>query len=363
MNVLLRDGYRTFFPWSAALGAALLGWWGAAWAGATPLPMDPKVHGAAMIYGVFGAAILGFILTAYPRQNEASPPSPAHILGMLLAHAACVVAILPFGAALPTGLRAVLAASPWALALVWAAPIAWTSLGRRWDGTTAGVPAGLLAGAAGAATFASGNLDLSLRLAIHGFAIFLLLVVLDRVLPFFSSRAVPNYAGRRLGGFAAALGSAAVLRIALPDLRILGDLALAALIARQWWGWAPWPASRVPMIGVIHLGILWILLGYAVDAAGVGPASLAAHCWLLGGVSTVWAGFTIRVTRGHGGLPIRMGWDGATILGLIQIAALVRVAAGLAGGSPLAYAIAALSAAAALLVWLGRVGPLVVRGA
>lgn len=363
MHILFREGYRLFFPWSALVGLALTVLWGGSFAGGWALPMPPQTHGVAMIFGVWGAAILGFLLTAYPRQNEAQAPGPRVLSGLLILHALSILAILPTGAMLPSLVRVVLAAAPWFAAFAWAASIARVSLGRRYDGTTAAVPFAFLAAAIAAGSFVGGAPDLGVRLAIHGFAVVAGLVVLDRVLPFFSSRLVPDYSGHRAPGFAPLLGVAVGLRVCVPTLPWLGDIALIALILRQLWGWQPWPAAREPMLGVIHLGVAWLIVGYVLDAAGVQPASLAAHAWLVGGLGTLWSGVTLRVTRGHGGQPIRMGVDGAVIVAAVQMAAMTRLLAGASSAGPAVYAAASALLAVAWIAWLVRLGPLVTRHA
>lgn len=363
MHVLFREGYRLFFPWSALVGLGLTVLWGGSFAGGWAMPMPPQTHGMAMLLGVWGAAILGFLLTAYPRQNEAAPPGRALIAGLLALHGLSILAILPTGALLPVALRVVAAAAPWLVAAGWSAMIARASLARRYDGTTAAVPIAFLAAAIAAGCFVAGATDSGVRLAIHGFAVVAGLSVLDRVLPFFSSRLVPSYTGRRAPGFTPLLVAAALLRVCVPALPWLGDIALIALILRQLWGWQPWPAAREPMLGVIHLGVAWLIVGYVLDAAGAKPASLAAHAWLLGGLGTLWAGVTMRVTRGHSGQPIHMGVDGAVIVAAVQLAAATRLFAGATAAGPGVYAVASLFLAVAWLGWLVRLGPLVARHA
>lgn len=363
MHVLFREGYRLFFPWSALVGLGLTVLWGGSFAGAWAMPMPPQTHGMAMLFGVWGAAILGFLLTAYPRQNEAAPPGPRLLSGILALHTLSILAILPIGAILPTVLRVIVAAGPWLAAAGWSAMIARASLARRYDGTTAAVPCAFLAAAIAAGCFVGGAPDVGVRLAIHGFAVVAGLAVLDRVLPFFSSRLVPNYSGHRAPAFTPLLALAVGVRVCVPTLPWVGDIALIVLILRQLWGWQPWPAAREPMLGVIHLGVAWLIVGYVLDAAGAKPASLAAHAWLLGGLGTLWAGVTMRVTRGHSGQPIHMGIDGAVIVAAVQLAAVTRLFAGASGAGPAVYAVASALLAVAWLGWLVRLGPLVTRHA
>lgn len=356
--VLLREGYRLFFPWAAVIGLLSMTAWAAGFAGWVATPFTPQVHAALMLWGAWGALLLGFLSTAFPRQTDGPAPRPAALLALLAAHVGGTVAL-----ALPgTGLGKVCVATlPWALATLGAFRLALPALGRSFDGTTAGVPFGLLGGSVAVAAFAAGNTTLGLRLGTHGFLVYLALVMLDRILPFFTARALAGADPVRFRGFAAALGGAVLLRVCVPQQPYLGDLALLVLVTRQWLGWRPWPSSRVPMIGAVHLGVAWVVAGYAVSLAGLGPPSLPYHLWLLGGLGSFWAALSLRVARGHGGLPIRMGVDGAAVVGLVSAAALTRVACTW-WPSAWHFAAAGLLLAAAFAVWLWRVGPLVRRG-
>jgi uncharacterized protein involved in response to NO len=181
---------------------------------------------------------------------------------------------------------------------------------------------------------------------------------------------VPGYDGRRLPGFLPALLLTLGARIALravPAGAALADLAAAAVLARQLWGWRPWPAVRQPLIGVLHLGVAWILAGLLLDAALVwqgGPAGLLArHLWTLGGLLTLVVGISVRVVRGHGGGALVLGVDGAVVTGLVQLAVLLRAGLPLVGvqAPTLVYGGAAGALALALLLWLVRLGPGVLR--
>jgi len=353
--VLLREGYRLFFPWAALLGLASIGGWahGLATGG---LPWTPSQHAALLLFGAWGALVLGFLMTAFPRQSGGPMPRGWHIIGMLALHAISLAAVLLPGTGYAQG---ALIAAPWALATYGAARLALPALGRGFDGTTAGVPAGLAAATVAAFLLGLGQTALALRLATHGFLVYVALVMLDRILPFFTARALAGSDPQRRPGFAAALGGATLLRVAVPEHPYLGDIALLALLLRQWHGWRPWPSSRLPMIGGIHLGVAWIVAGYVVDLVGMGPPSLPMHCWLLGGLGSFWAALSIRVTRGHGGFPILMRWDGALVHGLVQLATLLRIGAAF---EPSLFAAAGVSLALAFVAWLFRFAPLVRHG-
>jgi uncharacterized protein involved in response to NO len=363
------ESWRLFFPAAAALGVAGLGAWGAQLAGA-PLGLLPADHGAFMLWGVMGAGVHGFLLTAYARQNGAPLPSPRALYVSLAAQIAASLVLLA-RPTLPGPVTAAIVALPWALLLGWTVPIARTSLRRRWDDTTAAIPVTLVGALVGVVLHALGTASpRGLDVGVHAFLAPLALAVLDRVLPFFSAHVTPGYQGLRTPGFLGpllALSWAAALAplVALPapfDRALLPVLAFAriALLLRQWVGWRPWPAARTPMIAVLHLGVAWFVAAWALELVGA-PRSAALHALVVGGLGSLLLGVSMRVARGHGGLPMVLGRAGAALLALAQLAALARVWAGF-GGAPLPVLVgSAVALAIAFAVWLGRFGPVAAR--
>ncbi|MCK6502040.1 NnrS family protein [Myxococcota bacterium] len=360
LHHLSAEAYRPLFPLAMALGLVLTLAWALRLFGHGPA-LTPALHGLLFTWGFLGTAVLGFLLTAYPRQNDAAPPAPGLVLAVgALQAQAVVLGLLGWGPA-----AAAVFALTWLVVGGWSVTVAVPSLRRRWDATTAGAPLTLLAGAAGLALWPWWP-TLAADLGILGFLVPLALVLLDRLLPFFSSKRVPGYAGRRLPGFLPALVLALGARVALGDLpagAAAADLAAAAVLVRQIWGWRPWPAARLPLIGVLYLGVAWILAGLLLDATlillGGPPGLLARHLWTLGGLLTLVVGISVRVVRGHGGQALALGADGAAVVGLVQLAVLLRAGLPLLGvqAPALVYGGAAAALSLALLLWLVRLGP------
>lgn len=352
MAVFWTDGYRPFFLFFPVWGAIFLVAWGGALTGGPLRPAIPLAdHATVMLWGVLGSGVIGFLLTAYPRQNGAAPPRArlvgALIAGQVLAHAA--LAASWFGAA-SGGLATALGAAVWAGMLGWSVSVAAPSLRRQWEWTAAAVPAALsvaLAGWMGVRMGVAGAIDLGL----HGFLLLLALSVLDKMLPFFSLRAVPGWDGVRRPLFIPLLAAAMLIRAANG---VAGDVLLIGLLLRQWWGWQPHRGFRVPLVAVLHLGVLWITLGYGVEAFG-GPRTASIHLWGLGGLVTLILGFAARVSLGHGGKPLQLDRLGMVPLGLVQVALLLRLA--VYGGAPTLVA-SAWVLSAAFVAWTARFGPL-----
>ncbi len=336
------ESWRLYFPVATALGGAGLGLWGLQLGGWGAGGILPAQHGAFMIFGVMGTAVQGFLFTAYAKQNDAPLPGPAFLGGIGLLQVAASASFLFGGSDFGWTL---LRSAPWIGTLLWALSVAAPSLRRRWDDTTAAVP--VVLGASLCGVILKNN-----DVGVHLFLIPTALAVLDRVLPFFSSKVVPGYAGKRLPGFWGPLLLLSLLKLFVPVASLVG----LALLGRQVWGWKPWPAAKIPMIAVIYVGLLWI--GGAWLAEGLGASrSLVLHALGVGGMGSLFLGISMRVARGHSGMPVVLGRTGLGILLLAQLAAVVRLLAPVEGNSVL-YVASAVLLGMAFLVWLLRFGPI-----
>lgn len=367
-ETLRKDSYRALFFGAALWGALCMGIWTLALAGVNGIALTPTLHAEWMLWGVLGGGVLGFAGTAYPRQNQAPPPSTTVITlaailqlsgqGTLVA-SAWIPALGPVATVLGEAL--------WLGALLWVLPVARDSLRRAWDGTTFVVPVTL----AGAATSwllirLYPTPTIGVDLGVHGFLLPVAIGILDRMLPFFS-RAVPGYTGVRHRWFSVVFLGLSLARAASGAAGLSGapfDVLLAGVLVYAWTGWNPRFGIRTPMVAVLHVGLAWILLGYIADAVPLGlPRSLPIHLWLAGGMVTLLFGFGTRVTLGHSGQPIVMGGWLKTVLGLAGAAAALRVAApvvAVATGSPLYIAAGALMAGA-FVTWLAGYGRYLLR--
>lgn len=346
---LFRDAFRPFFPLAALLGAGVVGLWSLMLLGRIPV-LPPAAHAQAMVWGAYGAAIQGFLLTAYPRQNDAAPPSPRAVVIWVSAHVGVWGLALAGWAGAPTTAAATaLGAVTWGALTIWAARIAAPSLRRKWDGTTVAVP--LTLAAATVSWVISRTVDPSLGLAagLHLFLLPIALAVLDRVLPFFTSRVVPGYTGLRRPHFTVLLLLGGALHLVAPRV---ADLALAALLVWQWSGWRL--HLRPPMIGVIHVGLAWMVAGYLLDA--LSPGKTALHLWTIGGVGTLLVALTMRVTLGHSGRAVELLPVGAAVLLGVQVATIGRQL-----DVPYALPAAAAVLSLSFLGWLLQYAPIAMR--
>jgi uncharacterized protein involved in response to NO len=353
------EPWRPFFLVSFATGAVAGALWAAQLAG-LPVGMDVPTHVRLLLWGAFGAGVAGFLLTAYPRQNGLDPlPVPAvvalaaaHLLGQAL-----LLASLLRPEARPLADATTLLGSG-ALTLV-VVRMGVTAVRRSRELQPAVVALGMVALLLGQILVVASH-PAGFGVGAMGGLVLVAVGFLDRILPFFTSRVLPGYTGVRRPGFLAAWTTLSALSLAAG--RSWGapwlEAALWVLLAWAWWGWRPRAAFRVPMIAVLHLGVLWVLAGLAIDATSrVGapfPVGAGMHALLLGGVGTLFWGLSMRVALGHSGLPIRMLPAGGVAVGLLQLAVVARVASGDARVQALGASLFACSC----VLWLATFGPL-----
>ncbi|MEW5768983.1 MAG: NnrS family protein [Pseudomonadota bacterium] len=337
----------TFLP-GALISVLAVAWWladmesrrhGGGGLAPNALP-GPLLHGWLMLYGLFPFFIFGFLFTAMPNWlNGSKIARPSYAATALLMATGTLLVFLspPLGLALhlagwATGLAALLRT------LVTAAPqdkrhagIACAALGLGWLGDAA-----LLA-------WLFGDLpDLlpwSTALGVWGFLTPLFLAVCHRMVPWFTSRVVPNYVVIRPYGalwamLAACLAHAGLTATGHADLTWLAALPLAAIAL---WFSSRWGIARsfkVRLLAMLHIAFVWAGIAFLLFAADslarftglAWSAGLAPlHALGIGFFSTMLVGMASRVSLGHSGRPLEA--DRATwwLFWLVQLAALTRM--------------------------------------
>ncbi|MGH9643821.1 MAG: NnrS family protein [Terriglobales bacterium] len=335
-------GFRPFFLGAGLLAVLIIPWWAGALAWGVPLETawPPSLwHGHEMLFGFIGAAIAGFLLTAVPswtgERGFAGWPlillSTAWALGRIAAATSSfwppwTVAGLDLlffpGLALlvlPPLLRARNRNTPLLAVLmaIWATDIAF-----YW---------GLLHGDAGLARHA----------LLVGIDIVLVLVTVigGRIIPAFTSAALKQtefQGSLRTWRAVTPLAIGAMVVVMLIDLwRPEGSLAgAAALVAAvlQLLRLAQWQGLRTlgtPIVWVLHVGYLWLVVGFFLKALALlaGPAFAAfyLHALTIGAATTMILGVMTRASLGHTGRALIVARPIAYAYGLLTAAAVVRV--------------------------------------
>lgn len=341
-NAVWGYGFRPFFLGAGALAALLIPWWAGALAWGIPLGTvwPPSLwHGHEMLFGFVGAAIAGFLLTAVPSWTgeRGFAGTPLIALGTLWAIGRAVAAtsalwprflvagldllFLPALASLvlPPLVRSGNRNTPLlaVLAALWGTDIAF-----YWG-------------------VFHGNTAFARHALFIGIDIVLLLVTVigGRIIPAFTNaalkqRGVPSavHAWRAMTPLAVgAMLAVTAIDLWSPESRASGVLAAGAAVIQavrlaQWQGFR---TLRAPIVWILHIGYLWLPLGFALKAlallAGVGFAASYLHALTIGAAATMIMAVMTRASLGHTGRPLVVARPTAYAYGLLTAAAAARV--------------------------------------
>ncbi len=348
LNHVFSYAFRPLFFLAIVHGLLAVGWWGAGWAGALPLPgagLDPIVwHAHEMIFGFAGAAIAGFALTAVANWTGRPPVAglPLIVLCGLWLCARLLAAtgsasMLALTAGADLGFNALL------LALMSREVIAGGSrrnykllvLLALLGMSNAVFYAALWLGKPGQQTALWAGLWV-LVLTVN--------LIAGRVIPAFTAnwlvkRGKLPASGARPPPFgpldrAATLATLlfAALFLWMPLSMVSAGAGFLATLL-QLLRWSRWQALRTlgsPIVWVLHLGFLWLVLGLGLLALGAGgllPLSTAVHALMVGGVTTMILAVASRAALGHSNRPLEDNpLTTASYIG-VSVAALLRIVA------------------------------------
>ncbi|MCP4769293.1 MAG: NnrS family protein [Gammaproteobacteria bacterium] len=331
-------GFRPFFLLAGITAMLLVPLWIYIFTGAEAAfaYYDPLTwHGHEMLFGYSVAVIAGFLLTAVGNWTGLPTSSGKALVGLVLLWLAGRV--LPFFAAV---------VAPWLIAAVdllflpaLAIAIAIPLLRSRQNQQLVF----LLVLAALTATnlmvhlqllgFDASSARLGLKLATY--LVILLVVVLGgRVIPFFTDRGLNRQASQQWKAVEI-LGIVSLLLLMILELAAAPTMAIAVLAglaalmhAIRLYGWYQAGIWRVPLLWVLHLGYAWLVVGLLLQALGVSGhinPLLYLHAFTLGVVGSMTLGMMARVSLGHTGRELVVGWPLSAAFALINLAAVARV--------------------------------------
>lgn len=339
-------------------------------------------HGALMTLGFIPLFFAGFLFTAGPKWLGVKGPEASDLVsssvlqaaGWLLwlagAHTHLAMAVLGVSfAALGLGLQT------------------WRFVGLlRASALADRVHAKVVAVAAGVGVFsvvgiavatAVGEVDLSLAFVLSGlwgFVVPTYLAVAHRMIPFFTSSAVPMvHAWRPFWVLWVMLGAATLELVAIWMPALIGSPArgwmlfqgLAELSAGGvliWLGvaWGLVQSLKVRLLAMLHLGFVWLGLSFVLAGAsellglqaGVPALALGAlHALTMGCLGSLLLAMVTRVACGHSGRPLvadNLMWG---LFWALQMATLLRIAGALQQAPAGVLLAAALLWAGVMLLW------------
>jgi uncharacterized protein involved in response to NO len=119
--------------------------------------------------------------------------------------------------------------------------------------------------------------------------------------------------------------------IAAPWLELAAGIAVSVRLSR----WCGLATLREPLVFILHLGYGWLGLGLLLLGANglypLLPSTTALHALTAGAIGTMTLAVMTRATLGHSGRALAAGHGTVTIYVLVTLAALLRLAAPLAG--------------------------------
>ena len=337
-------------------------------------PFGGWMHAFVMQYQLLPPFMFGFLMTTFPRWMGLPELGRWHYLpvglgllggqlavvgGMLLGrqamvHVGVLMTLAGWGYGLVQLLRVLLAERRAGRGPTWHA---WSCFAALAFGL-----AGVLLMAAFLHGAGAWTVQASIKLGTFGLLLPVYATVAHRMFPFFAGNIVPGYRAWRPAWLLAALWCLLLVHLILAlagDTRWLwpGDAVLAigsAWVLARWW-----PRGRAPgILRVLFLGFAWLPIAFALYAmqsavlAFAGAAMLGrapAHALFIGFFGSLLVAMVTRVTQGHSGRPMAMPATGWFALALLQLVALVRIAA---ETGPDGYRWQAVAAAGWLLAFL-----------
>lgn len=370
--------FRPMFLGAAAFSALGMALWAVflhlGWLPPSPLP-STQWHAHALLFGFAGALISGFLLTASANWTGMATTTPATLALLFVVWLAARIAFL---ANAPLWLATILDLGWLAILLAMVARVIALKRNTRNYFVIAllasytALDAIFLIAALRHSPLASAALVWTVD-----WITILMVVIGGRVIPFFSGRKIPHMAPQNWPALSIAVNVGAALALvaditttllSLPSAFMGGlFLVLALLAGIRLYGWHGWRGLNEPMLWSLHLGYLWLVVGFAVRGLALvgafGPAwanpgvHAALHGITVGALGTLSLAMMTRVAQGHSGVAIQANKALVVTFLLPSIAALVRLI-----GGPAWWPVAACAWALAYLIYLVVIGPLLLRG-
>jgi len=182
---------------------------------------------------------------------------------------------------------------------------------------------------------------LGLRLG-AGAVVFLIVLIGGRVVPSFTRNWLAQRGGGRLPvpmnrfdmQVLAATAVGILVWVAAPESVLAAVLAalVGALQLTRLWRWVGWRTFAEPLVTIMHVGYLFIPLGFLTIALGRVPdspliAGLVPHAWMAGAVAVMTLAMMTRAALGHSGRKLTATRGITAVYLLVILAALARMTA------------------------------------
>ncbi len=341
---LLRQGFRPFFLAAGIWALAAMVLWIAALQGSVSIPtgFDPvRWHAHEMLFGFVVAAIAGFLLTAIPNWTGRMPLQGSRLavlVGVWLAGRLAVLGSEWTGPAIAAAIDLSF------LTLLLCVVLREILTGRNWRNLPMPVmlvgllTANALTHADGAGLATTGALGQRLGI---GIVILLIGLVGGRIVPSFTLNWLKRQGQSRLPARFGALDRVAVglsvAALAVWVVALESPIDGAALIAAglatliRLACWRGHLTLAEPLVWSLHLGFVWIPIGFLLIGLGAFlpavPAAAGLHALTTGAMGGMTLAVMTRAILGHTGRPLAADRSTTAIYLLVAAAAILRVAA------------------------------------
>jgi len=331
-------GFRPFYLCGALFAAVAVAVWAGQLAGLLPPPGAGAMglallwHAHEMVFGFAAAIVVGFLFTAgraWTGVDTPAGPALAALTALWLAGRVAMWTGPLWLATLLDGLFLPLAA------------LAFTRVLRR-AGNRRNYPLALALWVYGAVNLLFhacawlGEPGLALRVCVAGLALPVLFVVVigARVLPMFTTNAVPGFRLKSYPGLGKPILVATILALlawvlAAPGWLMAPLAALAgALLAVRVAGWRGYAVGNRPILWILHLAYAWLPVSFlllAASALGWVMPGVAEHAFAVGVVGTAIIAMITRTALGHTGRRLAAGRAEVAAYWLVVAAAVLRV--------------------------------------
>lgn len=346
---LLSYGYRPFFLFASIWAVFSIIAWVMTFTGHETLAIaiDPfSWHAHSFLFGYLWAVIAGFLMTAVPNWTGRLP-----IVGWPLATLVALWLIgriaMTFSSYLPSGVTIV-------CDLLF--PLAFTFaigreiiMGKNWRNLKILILLVMLFcanclfdGEAFSQVYAADSYGARWALAI---AVFLIAIIGGRIIPSFTRNWMVKQSITNLPAPHDKIDQAIMIFTAiclffwiiLPDAiftAIIGGICGLANFYRliRWHGWL---TKKEPLVWVLHLGFLFIPLGFIALTLSTfdilhGGRAPVQHLWMAGGIGLMTIAVMTRASLGHAGRPLTVSWPVVLVYCSLFCSVVLRVIAGIA---------------------------------
>lgn len=346
---LLSYGYRPFFLFASIWAVFSIIAWVMTFTGHETLDIaiDPfSWHAHSFLFGYLWAVIAGFLMTAVPNWTGRLP-----IVGWPLATLVALWLIgriaMTFSYYLPSGVT---------IACDLLFPLAFTFaigreiiMGKNWRNLKILILLVMLFcanclfdGEAFAQVYAADSYGARWALAI---AVFLIAIIGGRIIPSFTRNWMVKQSITNLPVPHDKIDQAIMIVTAIslvfwviwPDAiftAIIGGICGLANLYRliRWHGWL---TKKEPLVWVLHLGFLFIPLGFIALTLSTfdilhGGRAPVQHLWMAGGIGLMTIAVMTRASLGHAGRPLTVSWPVVLVYCGLFCSVILRVIAGIA---------------------------------